>query len=219
MGAYAEYLCLPEDGVVTQMPNNMDFAEATTIPYGSIMALNVLRKVDIQPGQNILINGASGGIGALAVQLAKHHFGANVTGVCSTPRMDYVKSLGADVVIDYTKEDFTERNEAYDVIVDVLGRSSFSRCKRVLNENGRYLLVSFKTKQLLQMAWTSMFGDKKVICALSPERQKDLVFIKERIEAGELTSIIDKSYPLEQAAAAHRYIEAGHKKGNVVVTI
>lgn len=219
MGAYAEYLCISEDGVVAPMPHNMSFAEAATIPYGSIMALHVLRKVNIQPGQNVLINGASGGIGSLAVQLAKHHFGANVTGVCSTAGMDYVKSLGADKVIDYTKEDFTASKETYDVVVDVLGRSSFSRCKKVLNANGRYLLVSFKTKQLLQMAWTSIVGNKKVICALSPEKQNDLIFIKELVAAGQIKSIIDKSYPLEQAAEAHRYVEKGQKKGNVVITL
>lgn len=218
MGANAEYLCMPEDGLVTIKPTNMTYAEAAAVPYGALTALNLLRKVNIQPGQKVLINGASGGIGSAAVQLAKH-FGAEVTGVCSTPRLEFVKSLGADKVIDYTKEDFTQNGETYDLIFDILGRSSFSRCKSSLNENGRYLLASFKMKQLFQMLWTSMIGNKKVICALSGEKLEDLLFIKELVEAGKIKSVIDRRYPLEQTAEAHRYIETGHKKGNVVITL
>ena len=218
MGANAEYLCMPEDGLVAIKPVNMTYEEAATVPYGALTALNLLRKVNIQHGQKILINGASGGIGSAAVQLAKY-FGAEVTGVCSTPRLEFVKSLGADKVIDYTKEDFTQNGETYDLIFDILGRSSFSRCKSSLNENGRYLLASFKMKQLFQMLWTSRIGSKKVICALSGEKLEDLLLIKELVEAGKIKSIIDRRYPLEQTAEAHRYIEQGHKKGNVVITL
>jgi NADPH:quinone reductase-like Zn-dependent oxidoreductase len=218
MGAYAEYLCMPEDGCVAIKPVNMTYEEATVVPYGAIMALNLLRKVNIQPGQKVLVNGASGGIGSAAVQLAKY-FGAEVTGVCSTPRLEFVKSLGADKVIDYTKEDFTQSGETYDLIFDILGKSSFSRCKILLKQNGRYLLASFKMSQLFQMLWTSMIGSKKVICALAIDKQEDLIFIKELIEAGKIKSVIDRRYPLEQTAEAHRYIEKGHKKGNVVITV
>ena len=218
MGANAEYLCMPEDGLVAIKPSNMTYEEAATVPGGALTALNLLRKVNIQPGQKVLINGASGGIGSAAVQLAKY-FGAEVTGICGTPRLEYVKSLGADRVIDYTKEDFTQNGETYDLIFDILGRSSFSHYKSSLNENGRYLLASFKMKQLFQMLWTSMIGSKKVICALSLEKAEDLLFIKELIEAGKIKSVIDKCYPLEQTAEAHRYIEQGHKKGNVVIAL
>jgi NADPH:quinone reductase-like Zn-dependent oxidoreductase len=226
MGANAEYLCMSENGSVAVKPANMTYEEAATVPYGALMALSLLRKVNVQSGQKILINGASGGIGSAAVQLAKFHFGTEVTGVCSTPRVELVKSLGADKVIDYTKEDFTQSGETYDLIFDILGRSSFSSCKGSLNKNGRYLLASFKMRQLFQMLWTKIIGSlpgrqtgKKVICALALEKQEDLIFIKELIEAGKIKSVIDKCYPLEQAAEAHDYVEKGQKKGNVVITM
>jgi NADPH:quinone reductase-like Zn-dependent oxidoreductase len=218
MGAYAEYLCISENGVVAPKPASMTYVEAAAVPYGAIMALNLLRKVNIRKGQKVLINGASGGIGPAVVQLAKSHFGANVTGVCSTQRLKLVKSLGADKVIDYTKEDFTDSGETYDFIIDILGKSSFSRVKRSLKPNGRCLLVSFKMKQLWQMLWTKIKGGKRVICALSTEKAEDLTFIKELIEAGKIKSVIDRCYPLEQAAEAHRYYESGKKKGSVIIT-
>lgn len=218
MGTNAEYVCMPENGLVAIKPANMTYDEAAAVPYGALTALNLLRAVDIQPGQKVLINGASGGIGSAAVQLAKY-FGAEVTGVCATPRLGFVKSLGADKVIDYTKEDFTQNGETYDVIFDILGRSSFDRCKGSLTQNGRYLLASFKLKQLLQMVWTSKFGSQKVICAMSGEKIEDLLFIKELVEAGKIKSVIDRRFPLEQTADAHRYVEQGHKKGNVVITV
>ena len=218
MGANAEYLCMPEDGLVAPKPANMTYQEAATVPYGALTALSLLRKVNIQPGQSVLINGASGGIGSAAVQLAKY-FGANVTGVCGTPRLEYVKSLGADKVIDYTREDFTKNNETYDLIFDILGVSSFSSCQNSLKQNGVYLLASFKMVQLFQMLWTSMTGGKKVICMLSSEKLEDLVFIKELVEAGKIKSIIDKCYPLEKTAEAHLYVEQRQKKGNVVIAV
>lgn len=219
MGGYAEYLCMPEDGCVAIKPVNMTYEEAATVPYGAIMALGLLRKVNIQPGQKVLINGASGAIGSAAVQLVKSHFGAEVTGVCSTPRLELVKSLGADKVIDYTKEDFTQSGETYDLIFDVLGKGSFSRCKSSLKPNGIYLFASFKMKQLVQMLWTSRTGGKRVICAIAPGSTEDLLSVKELIEAGKIKAFIDKRFPLEQAAEAHRYVEEGHKKGNVVITL
>jgi NADPH:quinone reductase-like Zn-dependent oxidoreductase len=216
MGAYAEYVCMPESGILAYKPVNMRYEEAATLPYGALTALNLLRKVDIQPGQKVLIIGASGGIGSAAVQLASH-FGAEVTGVCGTPRLEFVKALGADKVIDYRQEDFTQNGETYDLIFDILGKSSFSRCKGSLTPNGRYLLASFKLKQLLQMLWTSIAGSKKVICALSLEKPDDLVVVKELVEAGAIKTIIDKRYPLAQTAEAHRYVESGDKKGHVVI--
>lgn len=219
MGAYAEYICVPEDGVLAMKPANMTYEEAAVVPMGAIMALHLLReKGNIKPGEKVLINGASGGIGSAAVQIAKY-FGAEVTGVCSTPRLDFVKSLGADKVIDYTKEDFTQSGETYDLIFDILGRSSFSRCKSTLSQNGRYLLASFKMRHLFQMLWTSMIDGKKVICALAPGSTEDLISVKELIEAGKIRTVIDRSYPLEQTAEAHRYVETGRKQGNVVITI
>ena len=218
LGTYAEYLCMPENGVLAIKPNNMTYEEAAVVPYGTIMALYLLRKANIQPGQKVLVNGASGGIGSAAVQIAKH-FGAEVTCVCGTPRLGFVKCLGADHVIDYTKEDFTRNGEAYDLIFDILGKSSFARCKNSLKPNGVLLYASFKDTQLLQMLWTWMAGDKKVICAIAPGSLEDLISVKELIEAGKIKAIIDRCYPMEQAAEAHRHVEQGHKRGNVVITV
>jgi len=218
MGAYAEYLCMPEDGTLALKPANMTYEEAATIPYGAIMATSLLEKGNIQSGQKVLVNGASGGIGSAAVQLAKHH-GAEVTGVCGAPRLDYVQALGADHVIDYAREDFTKNGEIYDLIFDVLGRSSFSRCKNSLTPNGIYLLASFKMKPLFQMLRTKLSGNQKVICAMASEKFGYLDFVRELIEEGQFKSVIDRSYPLEQAAEAHRYAESGRKKGNIVITM
>ena len=219
MGAYAEYTCMPEDGMLAIKPANMNFEQAAVVLYGGIMALSLLRgKGNIQSGHKVLINGASGGIGSAAVQIAKH-LGANVTGVCATQRLEFVKSLGADKVIDYTKEDFTQSGETYDLIFDILGKSSFSRCKSSLKQDGRYLLASFKMKQLLQMLWTKLKGGKRVICAIAPGSAEDLIAVKELIEAGKIKSVIDRCFPLEQTAEAHRYVEQGLKKGHVVITV
>jgi NADPH:quinone reductase-like Zn-dependent oxidoreductase len=216
-GAYAEYLCMAETATVTLKPSNLTHEEAAAVPYGTLTALGLLKKVNLQPGQKVLINGASGGIGSAAVQLAKI-YGAEVTGVCSTPRLELVKALGADHVIDYTHEDFTRNGETYDLIFDILGKSSYSRCKNSLTPHGRYLLASFKMKQVFQMLWTSITGGRRVICALSLDNQANLVHIKALVEAGQIKSIIDRCYPLEQAAEAHRYIEAGQKTGHVILT-
>ena len=218
MGAYAEYLCMPENGVLALKPAAMTWEEAAIVPYGAIMALPLLKNVNLQPGQKVLINGASGGIGSAAVQIAKH-FGAEVTGVCGTQRLDFVRSLGADKVIDYSKEDFTQNGETYDLIVDILGKGSFTRSKASLTPNGRYLFVSFKMKQLLQMLWTSIIGGKRVLCAIAPGSVEDLNAVKALIEAGEIKAIIDRCFPLEQTAEAHRYVEAGDKKGSVAITV
>ena len=218
MGAYAEYVCLPETGRLAIKPANMTFEEAAAVPYGALTALSLLRKVNIQPGQKVLVNGASGGIGSAAVQLAKH-FGAAVTGVCGTPRVGYVKALGADKVIDYNKEDFTGSGETYDVIFDILGKTSFGHGRKALTPNGVYLFASFKMTQLAQMLRTKIAGGQRVICALSNEKAADLTFIKDLIEAGQYHAIIDRCYPMEQAAAAHRYAESGSQRGSVVITI
>jgi len=219
MGAYAEYFCMPENGVVAMKPAKMTYEQAAVVPYGAIMALNLLRRANLQTGQKVLINGASGGIGSAAVQIAKH-FGAEVTGVCGTPRLAFVKSLGADHVIDYTAEDYTQNGETYDLIFDVLGKSTFARCKNSLKPNGILLFASFKMKQLVQMLWTSISGSgKRVICAIAPGSLEDLNAVKELMEAGKIKAIVDRCYPMEQAAEAHRYVEEGHKKGNVVITL
>jgi NADPH:quinone reductase-like Zn-dependent oxidoreductase len=218
MRAYAEYRCMPEAGIVGLKPTNMTYEEAAVVTYGALMALDLLRKVNIQSGQKVLINGASGGIGSAVVQLAKH-YGAEVTGVCGTPRLEFVKSLGADKVIDYTKEDFTQNGETYDLILDVLGKSSFSRSKGSLKQKGVYVLTSFKMRDLLDMLRTSVAGSKKVKCVILVAKPEDLVFTKELVETGKLKAVVDKSFALEQTAEAHRYVESGQKKGNVVITV
>jgi NADPH:quinone reductase-like Zn-dependent oxidoreductase len=220
MGGYAQYLCVPEKGVVSIKPANTSYEQAVVHPYGAVMAGSLLRKGKIQPGQKVLINGASGGIGSAAVQLAKSHYGAEVTGVCGTPRLEFVKSLGADRVIDYTREDFTTQGEIYDLVFDILGKSSFSKVKGCLKPKGRYLLASFKMRKIMQMLRTRFTGGKRVICALAMDGgTADLDFFTELIEAGKVKSVIDKRYPLEQAVEAHRYVEEGHHKGNVVITV
>jgi NADPH:quinone reductase-like Zn-dependent oxidoreductase len=219
MGAYAEFLCVPENGILAAKPSTLTFEDASAIPYGFLMALNLLKKATIQKGQNILIIGASGSIGSAAIQLAKHYYEADVTGVCSTDGIEYVKKLGADKVVDYKKDDFTKNGETYDLIFDVLGKGSFSQYKASLKQKGIYFSVSFKIKKLLQMLRTSIMGGKKVICMLAIPKPEDLIFIKDLIEDGKIKSLIEKCFELEKAAEAHSYVESGNKKGNVVIKV
>jgi len=188
------------------------------VPYGGLTALTLLRQVNLQPGQRVLINGASGGIGAAAVQLAKH-YGAEVTGVCSTPRLEYVKALGADQVIDYTKADFTQNGETYDVIFDVVGKSNFTPSLESLRDGGVYLLANPRMSQMVRGPWVSRTGSKRVITQTASKNTEDLLFIRELIEAGKLMTVIDRRYSLEQIVEAHRYVDTGRKLGNVIITV
>lgn len=223
-GAYAEYKCMPEHGALTIKPANMSFEEAVSVPNGALTALPFLRdKGKIRSGQTVLIYGASGSVGTAAVQLAKY-FGAEVTGVCSTTNIEWVKSLGAEQMIDYTQEDFTENGKTYDIIFDTIGKRSFSECKGSLTDEGIFLTTIPTPVIMLQALWTAKSSGKKVKFAatgLRPakEKIKDLVFLTKLIEAGKIKPVIDRCYPLEQTVEAHRYVEKGHKKGNVVITV
>lgn len=223
-GAHAQYISLPEDGAIAGKPTNVTYEEAAAICEGGLTALPFLRdNGKIQSGQRVLINGASGSVGTSAVQLAKY-FGAEVTGVCGTTNLELVKSLGAHKVIDYTKEDFTRTGQTYDIIFDAVAKSSFSRCKGSLNPGGIYLTTVPSLAIFPQMLWTSKIGSKKAVIAFtglrSPaEKTKDLIFLKEITEAGKIKPVVDRCYPLEQAAEAHRHVETGHKKGSVIMAL
>ncbi len=221
LGAYAEYTCLPEDGVLAIKPSNMTYEEAAPLAIGGLEAMYFLKRCNIQSGQKVFIIGAGGSIGTFAIQLARY-FGADVTAVDSTGKLDMLRSIGADQVIDYTQGDYTKSGETYDVIFDVIGKSSFSGCMRLLKEKGFYLLGNPRLSQRIRGRWTSMGSSKKVIpyaARGASESTEDLKFLKGLIEAGKIQSVIDRCYPLEQTAEAHRYVDTGHKKGNVVITV
>ena len=213
---YAEYTCLLEGGPRAIKPTNLTFEEAAAIPWGGGCSLYFLRRADIRKGQRVLIYGASGSLGTAAVQLAKY-FGAEVTGVCSTANLELVKSLGADKVIDYTREDFTSP-ATYDLIYHTVGKISFLASMRSLKRRGVYV-SALALVPILRRLWASIAGRKRVIGGICKVKAEDLVFLKELVEAGQLRPVIDRLYPLEQIAEAHRYAELGHKKGNVVITI
>jgi NADPH:quinone reductase-like Zn-dependent oxidoreductase len=217
LGAYAEYKCLPESYPVPK-PASLTYEEAATIPTGGINGLDFLRAGNVQAGESILINGAGGSIGTYTVQIART-LGAEVTCVDSAEKLDMLCSIGADHVIDYRKEDFTQNGKAYDVIIDVIGKSPFSGSVKSLKPNGRYVLGNPSILARIQARWTPMSMGKKVIVALARYQAEYYTFLKEQMEAGKLKSIIDRRYPLEQLPEAHRYVEAGHKKGNVVIIV
>jgi NADPH:quinone reductase-like Zn-dependent oxidoreductase len=196
-GSYAEYICVPEDGVLATVPANITYEEAAPVPIGGLTALRFLREGDVGSGKRVLVYGASGSVGSFAVQLATH-FGAHVTGLCSTSNVELVTSLGADEVVDYTKQDFTEGGPIYDIVFDAVGKGSPKRSKSVLTENGSYVSVQSSTAK---------------------ERAEDLLVLRDLLEARKVRAIIDRRYTLEQIPEAHRYVEKGHKRGNVVITV
>jgi NADPH:quinone reductase-like Zn-dependent oxidoreductase len=219
MGAYAQFVCVPEEGMVTIKPVNITFDEAAAVPFGGNTALHFLRKGNIRKGQKVLIYGASGSLGTAAVQLARY-FGAEVTGVCSDANSDLVISLGASKVVDYTTDDFTMQGETYDIIFDTVGKSPFSGSIRSLKNEGYYLrAVHISMLPVIRGLWISMTSSKKVIGGIASEQKDNLIFLRELIEAGKLKPVIDRRYSLEQIAEAHRYVELGHKKGNVVISV
>ena len=218
-GCYAEYNCMHENGVLAIKPDNITHEDAAAVFFGAHTALHFLRKGNIQSGQKVLIYGASGSLGTYAVQLAKY-FGAEVTGVCSTTNLALVNSLGADTTIDYTKEDFTKNGKIYDIIFDTIGKSPFAGAVRSLDKKGYFLrAVHMSLKPILLGLWTTITSNKKIIAGVAEEKVEDLIFLKKLIEEGKLKPVIDRTYPLEQTAEAHRYVDKGHKKGNVVITI
>jgi len=218
-GAYTEYKCLPEDGPIALKPTNTTYEEAAAIPIGARTAFHYLKNIgNIKPEQKVLIYGASGSVGTYAVQLAKY-FGAEVTGVCSTANLELVKSLGADKVIDYEAVDFTENFETYDIIFITIDKCPFVACKKALNKNGIYLNIG-RPIPSLQMIWTSLTSSKKIVVGKnSPETDEVLIILKRIIEKGQLKPVVDRNYLLDQIVEAHRYVDKGHKKGNVVITV
>lgn len=214
MGCHAEYKCLPEDGAVVLKPDTLNFEEAAALPFGGTTALHFLRKAKLQPGETVLVNGASGAVGTAAIQLAKH-FGAQVTGVCSTANVELVRSLGADHVIDYTQEDFTQNSTTYDVIVETAGTAPFKRSQKSLSHKGRLLLVLGSMPDMLR----SVIHSRTIICGVAPEKAEDLQTLAELTQADAYKPVIDRTYPLDQIVEAHRHVDTGHKRGNVVITL
>jgi len=220
--AYAEYACTKEAGALDRIPESLSYEEAAVVPYGALTALYFLReKAGVKPGQKVLVHGASGGVGSYAVQLAKY-FGAEVTGVCSTANLDFVSSLGADHVIDYTREDFRKRAEVWDVIMDiVVGKTSYKKCRKVLIPKGYYLAVAGGLNDMLQMIRTSMGGGQKVVFGggSASEKKEYMEFLNELLERGALKPVLDRSYPFNQIVDAHRHAESGSKQGNIAIQI
>lgn len=218
MGCHAEYKCISEDGMMALKPANLTFDEAAALSFGGTTALDFFRRGKLQRGESVLVNGASGGVGTAAVQLAKH-FGAIVTGVCSSANMELVRSLGASHVIDYTQQDFTQNGVTYDIIVDAVGTAPFSRSNAALKERGRLLMILAGLPDMLQIPWVSMTSSKKIIAGPATARAEDLRFLARLAEAGEFRPVIDRRYPFEQIAEAHRYVDTGRKRGNVILTL
>jgi len=219
-GAHAEYICLPEEASIVTKPANMNYEEAAAVCDGLMLAFNYIKKMDLHKGDRILIYGASGSIGTAAVQLGKY-YGAEVTAVCNTKNLKLVKSLGANEVIDYTKDDFTKTGQTYKVVFDAVGKTSFFRCKSLIKKGGVYLStdLGFLAQNLSLTLWTGIFGSKKVMFPIPKDRKEDVAFFKELIEAGKYRAVIDRRYPLEQIVEAYRYVEEGQKTGNVVITV
>ncbi|MEM8965030.1 MAG: NAD(P)-dependent alcohol dehydrogenase [Bacteroidota bacterium] len=220
-GAYAEYKCMPENGLLYLKPENLTFEESACIVNGSLSAMvYLMKKGKIKNGDKVLINGASGSVGTAAVQLAKY-FGAIITGVCSTKNVEFVKSIGADVVIDYTKQDFTQSDEKYDLIFDTIGKTFMKKCMNLLKPKGKYMLTEFGLTHILAAIFTFLFKNRKIIVASSNFywKKEDLIFLKEIAEKGYLKPVVDKSFPLEKIVDAHKYVELGHKVGNVAISV
>ncbi|HET6495582.1 MAG TPA: NAD(P)-dependent alcohol dehydrogenase [Thermoleophilia bacterium] len=219
-GAHAEYVCLPEDAAVAAKPANMDYEEAAAVCDGAMLAIAFIRRAGLREGQRILVNGASGSIGSAAVQLATY-FGAEVTAVCNTQNLELVRSLGADAVIDYTREDFTRRGQTYDAVFDTVGKSSFRQCSGLLRKGGVYLSseLGFLAQNPLLALWTPGIGGKRIKFPIPKESKKDVRFLRDLIDAGKYKAVIDRRYPLERIVEAYRYVEMGQKTGNVVITM
>ncbi len=217
-GAHAEYKCLPEGGAIATKPANMSYEEAVTFTVFALNALHFIRKAALEGGQKILINGAGSSIGTTAVQLAKY-YGAEVTAVDSAGKLDMLRSIGANHVIDYAQEDFTRNGVVYDVILDVIGKSSYSRSIKTLAPDGRYIMANPKALPMLRGLWTNRTSTRKVMFELAREKAEDLLFLKELIEAGALKAVIDRRYSMDEIVEAHRYVASGQKKGHVVLSV
>lgn len=218
MGCHAEYKCMPENGAVVLKPACLDFGEAAALCFGGTTALDFLRRAKLRSGEKVLVIGASGAVGTAAVQLARY-FGTDVTGVCSTANVELVSSLGANHVIDYTREDFTQNGETYDVIVDTVGNSSFAQCKASLKEGGRLLLLVASLPEMLRIPWVALASSQRIIAGPAAERTEDVCFLVKLAEAGEFKPVIGRRYPFRQIAEAHRHADTGHKRGNMVITL
>jgi NADPH:quinone reductase-like Zn-dependent oxidoreductase len=218
MGCHAEYKVMPEDGALAMKPPNLSYEEAAALSFGGTTALYFFKRAKLQGGEKVLINGASGAVGTAAVQLARH-LGAQVTGVCSAANLDLVRSIGADRVIDYTNTDFAQNGETYDVIMDTAGTAPFSRCQRSLKDGGRLIVVLGSLSSMLQAPWVSLTSNKKVIAGPAVDRPEDVRLLADLAVAGKYLPVIDRRYPFEQIVEAHRLVDAGHKKGSVVITM